>query len=420
MATVKGDVHDIGKNIVGVVLGCNDYEVIDLGVMVPCEKILQTAREQQVDMIGLSGLITPSLDEMVHVATEMEREGFDAAAADRRRDDQRQAHGGQDRAGVSRAGHPRQGRLALRRRRRSAEPARAAKPSSTARTAPSRRRSAKRSPSAAQRKLVPYAEALRTALRHRLGTPPNRRAGVPGHADARATSRWPRSCPYIDWSPFFMTWELKGKYPAIFDDPDVGAEARELFDDAQQLLRADRRARSCSTAHAVYGFFPANADGDDIVVYTDEIAHARSGCASPCCASSGSARARRRSAAWPTTSPRSASGVADYLGAFAVTAGRRASRSWSQQFKADHDDYNAIMVKALADRLAEAFAELLHERARRDWGYGRDEGLSQGRPDRGEVPRHPPGRRLSRPAPTTPRRRRSGACSTSRAPPASA
>ena len=170
MATVKGDVHDIGKNIVGVVLGCNDYEVIDLGVMVPCEKILQTAREHGADMIGLSGLITPSLDEMVHVAREMEREGFTDSAPDRRRDHQRQAHGREDRAAVSRAGRPRQGCLAQRRRGRSAEPRPRPAASSTAQNrAAAESRTARRSPAAAQRKLVPYAEARRTPVRHRLG-----------------------------------------------------------------------------------------------------------------------------------------------------------------------------------------------------------------------------------------------------------
>ena len=269
MATVKGDVHDIGKNIVGVVLGCNDYEVIDLGVMVPCEKILQTAREQQVDMIGLSGLITPSLDEMVHVAREMEREGFAAAAADRRGDDQRQAHGGQDRAGLSRDGDPRQGRLALRRRRRPADAAGAEARSSTARTAPLSRRereSVRQAPAA-------QAGALRRGgaapLRHRLeggADLPCRRSWARGCC---ATSRWREIVPYIDWSPFFMAWELTGKYPADPDDPKVGTEARKLFDDAKRLL--DRIVdEKLLTANAVYGFFPANADGDDIVVFTDE------------------------------------------------------------------------------------------------------------------------------------------------------
>ena len=221
MATVKGDVHDIGKNIVGVVLGCNDYEVIDLGVMVPCEKILQTAREQDVDMIGLSGLITPSLDEMVHVATRDGARGLSDAAADRRRDDQRQAHGGQDRAGVSRDGHPRQGRVAERRRGGQADASR------------TRRRTLDRDNRAAQQK---ERESVRASASSASWSPTPRRcngasastgktAPIAAPAFTRratccATSRWTKIVPYIDWSPFFMAWELTGKYPHILNDAD--------------------------------------------------------------------------------------------------------------------------------------------------------------------------------------------------------
>ena len=307
-------------------------------------------------MIGLSGLITPSLDEMVHVAREMEREGFDDAAADRRRDDQRQAHGRQDRAELSRAGRPRQGRLAVRRRRRPPEPPRAARRARPREPRRRRSRSATASPSAAQRKLVPYAEAVAPPVRDRLGRrrrSPARRSSAPRCCDDFPLAEL---VPYIDWSPFFMTWELKGKYPAIFDDPVVGAEA-------PRAVR--RRPRRCSTgssreqlltANGVYGFFPANTDGDDIVVYTDESRTAER------------LRFPMLRQQWERegqTTFRSLadyiapvdSGVADYLGAFAVTAGLRASTSWSHEFEADHDDYNAIMAKALADRLAEAFAE---------------------------------------------------------------
>ena len=194
MATVKGDVHDIGKNIVGVVLGCNDYEVIDLGVMVPCEKILTTAREQQVDMIGLSGLITPSLDEMVHVAKEMEREGFELPLLIGGATTSAKHTAVQDRAGLSRTGGPRQGRLAQRRRGRAADAAgrRArARPRESRR---SRRRSARAFAKRRQRKLVPYAEARAAALPHRLDERADRRAVVPGRARAATISRWRRSC----------------------------------------------------------------------------------------------------------------------------------------------------------------------------------------------------------------------------------
>jgi 5-methyltetrahydrofolate--homocysteine methyltransferase len=371
MATVKGDVHDIGKNIVGVVLGCNDYEVIDLGVMVPCETILKTAREAEVDMIGLSGLITPSLDEMAHVAREMEREGFDVplliggattspkhtavkiapayhgpvvhvkdasrcvGVVDRlNRDDQRAAYLSEVRAAQQRE------RESFAQRR--------------------------------QRKFVPYAEALRRRFTIDWSTADLPRPSFLGAKPLRDVPLGDL-VPYIDWSPFFLTWELKGKFPRIFEDPVVGGEAKKLFDDARALLDQIVRQRLLS-AHGVYGFFPVNSDGDDIVVYTDD------------------ARATER-ARFPMlrqqweregqTSFRSladyiapvSSGRADHLGAFAVTAGV-GSNELVARFEGDHDDYNAIMAKALADRLAEAFAEYLHAQARRDWGYGLGECLS--------------------------------------------
>lgn len=372
MATVKGDVHDIGKNIVGVVLGCNDYEVVDLGVMVPCETVLRRAREEHADMIGLSGLITPSLDEMAHVAREMQREGFEVplliggattspkhtavkiapayhgpvvhvkdasrcvGVVDRlTRDDQRP----QFLAEI--AGSQEREREAFSRRR--------------------------------QRNLVSYAEAFRNrfTIDWKASDLPR-----PAFVGTRTLRGFPLDElePYIDWSPFFMTWELKGKYPRIFDDPNVGGEAKKLFDDAQALLRRIVREKLLK-ANAVYGFFPANSDGDDIVVYTDE------------------ARKDVRTTfhmlrqQWQRdgqTTFRSladyvapvGAGLADHIGAFAVTTGLGCDELASQ-FERDLDDYNAILTKALADRLAEAFAEYLHERARRDWGYGREESLSK-------------------------------------------
>jgi 5-methyltetrahydrofolate--homocysteine methyltransferase len=371
MATVKGDVHDIGKNIVGVVLGCNDYDVIDLGVMVPCEKILQTAREQQVDMIGLSGLITPSLDEMVHVAREMEREGFtvplliggattsakhtavkiapayheivihvkDASRCVGVVDRLKRAEMKPDLDRENRAAQERERENFARRR---------------------------------QRKLVPYAEAVarRFTIDWRAAPVPR-----PGFLGTRVLRDFPLAelVPYIDLSPFFMAWELNGKYPAILDDPGVGDEARKLLGDANRLL-ARVLEQQLLHAHGIYGFFPANSDGDDLVVFTDDTR------------SKEHLRFHMLRQQWQRegqTSFRSladylapvSSGVADYLGAFAVTAGDGAAQL-VKSFKAQHDDYDAIMAEALADRLAEAFAELLHQRARRDWGYGKDERLS--------------------------------------------
>jgi 5-methyltetrahydrofolate--homocysteine methyltransferase len=372
MATVKGDVHDIGKNIVGVVLGCNDYEVEDLGVMVPCEKILQTARDRGADMIGLSGLITPSLDEMVHVAREMEREGFQiplligGATTSAKHTAVKIApayHGTvihvKDASRcvpvVDRLTRPEQ-KAELDRENRAAQ--------QRERENFARRR---------QRKLVPYAEAVQR--RFAIGWKASE-ITRPSFLGARALRDFPLDeiVPYIDWSPFFMTWEMSGKYPMIFDDPRVGKEARKLFDDANALL-CEIAAKKLLTANGVYGFFPANSDGDDIIVYADE---GRTSERARFC------MLRQQWEREGQTSFRSladyvapvSSRIPDYLGAFAVTAGV-GTEELVKRFEADHDDYNAIMVKALADRLAEAFAELLHERARQDWGYGKGENLSK-------------------------------------------
>jgi len=371
MATVKGDVHDIGKNIVGVVLACNDYDVIDLGVMIPCEQILKQARDRQVDMIGLSGLITPSLDEMVHVARSMEREGFElplligGATTSARHTAVKIAphyHGivihvkdASKSVGVVDRLRRTDARAELDSQNRAVQ--------DRERTAFSQR---------VQRKLVPYAEAVERRFRLDWNNPS---IAIPSFVGARTLLSIPleQIVPFIDWSPFFLTWELKGKYPRILDDAQLGPRARELFDDAQGLLRkivGEQRL----TANAVYGFFPANTLGDDIVVYTDESRRSE----------------RMRFPAlrqqWERdgqTSFRSLAdylapretGIADYLGAFAVTAGIGVE-SLVEQFERDHDDYNAIMSKALADRLAEAMAEMLHKRAREEWGFGRDERLT--------------------------------------------
>jgi 5-methyltetrahydrofolate--homocysteine methyltransferase len=372
MATVKGDVHDIGKNIVGVVLGCNDFQVIDLGVMVPCEKILQTARAHQADMIGLSGLITPSLDEMVHVAREMEREGFQVplliggATTSAKHTAVKIAPGYHEPVI-----HVKDASRCVGVVEKLTRPEQKAELDRDNRTFQAKERDtfARRR----QRKLVPYTEAFERRLKiDRQATPPAR----PSFVGPRVLRDVPlrELALYIDWSPFFMAWELRGKYPMILTDKDVGAEANKLFADAQRLLQ-DIVTNKWLTANAVYGFFPANSDGDDIVVFTDETRkHER-------------LRFRMLRQQWERegqtcfrsladyVAPLSA-GVADYLGAFALTAGI-GTDALVQRFEAEHDDYNSIMVKALADRLAEAFAEHLHERARRDWGYGREENLSK-------------------------------------------
>jgi len=371
LATVRGDVHDIGKNIVGVVLGCNDYEVIDLGVMTPAEKILETAREQNVDMIGLSGLITPSLDEMVHVAKEMERQGFQlplligGATTSAKHTavkiapcyhetvihvkDASRCVGVVDRL-IRKEAKPN-----LDRENRAAQ--------ERDREAFKKRR---------ERKLVSYADAVER--RFQIDWPHSPMA-KPAFVGTKALDvRLETLVAYIDWSPFFMAWELKGKYPGIFKDPHVGAEAKKVFDAANEMLRRFV-AEKLIQARCVYGFFPANSDGDDIVVWTDESrAHER--CRFP--------MLRQQWEREGQTSFRSLadylapveSTIADYLGAFAVSAGFGAHELVTR-FKKEHDDYSAIMAEALADRLAEACAEWLHERVRREWGFGADEKLSK-------------------------------------------
>ena len=371
MATVKGDVHDIGKNIVGVVLACNDYEIIDLGVMIPCEQILKQARERQVDMIGLSGLITPSLDEMVYVARSMEREGFEmplligGATTSARH------------TAVKIAPHYHGTVIHVKDASKSVGVVdRLKRPEARGEIDAQNRAGQERERTSftqrASRKLVPYAEAIARRFRLDWTDAP---IAVPTFLGARTFSAVPleQIVPFIDWSPFFLTWELKGKYPRIFDQPELGPRARELFDDAQGLLQkivAEKRV----TANAVYGFFPANTVGDDIVVYTDDTRQTE----------------RMRFPAlrqqWERdgqTSFRSLAdyiapretGIADYLGAFAVTTGI-GLESLVEEFERDLDDYNSIMSKALADRLAEAFAEMLHKRAREEWGFGCNESLS--------------------------------------------
>ncbi|HMF16819.1 MAG TPA: methionine synthase, partial [Gemmataceae bacterium] len=372
LATVKGDVHDIGKNIVGVVLGCNDYEVIDLGVMVPCEKILQTARENEADMIGLSGLITPSLDEMVHVAKEMEREGWQVPLL----------IGGATTSvkhtAVKIAPSYRQTVIHVKDASRCVpvvdrlmRPVQKTELDRENRVLQERERESFRK--RRERKLVSYDEAVQRRFQIDW---PSAELPKPAFLGTKVLRDIPLAdiVPYIDWSPFFMTWEMKGKYPAILKDPVLGKEATDLFATAKLLLQKITREKLLAV-HAVYGFFPANSDGDDIVVFKDEARNTEL------------VRFRMLRQQWEREGQKDfrsladyiapvASGKADYVGAFAVSAGFGASELVAH-FKKDHDDYNAIMAEALADRLAEALAEMLHERARREWGFGQDENLTK-------------------------------------------
>jgi 5-methyltetrahydrofolate--homocysteine methyltransferase len=386
MATVKGDVHDIGKNIVGVVLGCNNYEIIDLGVMVPADKILQTAREKNADIIGLSGLITPSLDEMAHVAKEMERQGFNLPLL----------IGG---ATTSKA------HTAVKIAPGYSQPVIHVLDASRAVSVVSKLINPKLKPAFTQAIKAEYQKlrdkhsgqktkpllSLEAARKRR--TPIDwKQSGLPKpdftgiriltsgpspeatHHVSRITLR--DLVPFIDWSPFFHTWEMRGRYPAILEN----AEAKHLFEDAQKLLD-EIVSKNLLSARAVYGFFPANAIGDDVELYTgdsrtqtlatfhflrqqmdkprDQFNHCLADFIAP------------KSSSLSTLNPQ----LPDYLGAFAVSAGFGVE-SLCEKFERDHDDYNSIMTKALADRLAEAFAEYLHKRVREEWGYGRGENLA--------------------------------------------
>jgi len=369
LATVKGDVHDIGKNIVGVVLACNNYEVFDMGVMVPCEKILERAKLEKADLIGLSGLITPSLDEMVHVAREMERQGFKLPLL----------IGG---ATTSRA------HTAIKIAPHYSEPvvhvldASRAVPVTTSLLS----ETGKDPFVAEHRAEYERLRAMHAAPRHKLVSLDEARArrtpitwrgediAIPVSPGVHVLEDFSLAVlrEYIDWTPFFHTWELKGVYPRILDHEKYGEQARIIFAEANVLL--DRMiANKSITARGVYGIFPANAVGDDVELYTDasrssvlETFHflrqqkddPKEGCRSLS----------------DYVAPK-ATNLRDHLGAFAVTAGIGLS-AFCDAFRAQHDDYNAIMAEAIADRLAEAFAECLHQRVRREWGYGEGETLT--------------------------------------------
>ena len=370
IATVKGDVHDIGKNIVAVVLRCNNFEVIDLGVMVPAETILQTAIKEKVDLVGLSGLITPSLEEMAHVAAEMQRQGFElplligGATTSARHTavkiapmyDQPVVHV----VDASLAVPAVENFLDDSRREAFIQKNRAAQ-----------ERDRELFAGRQEKNLVPYAEAFR----RRFQTDWDRiEIAKPSFLGLRTLEDYDLNelVNYIDWSPFFSTWELRGKYPAIFDDPNLGSEAKKLFAEAQALLQQLIQENQL-TAKAVYGFWPANSEGDDIILFADEC-RSRELVRFPMLRQQWERKGQKDFRSLADYIAPIESGRADYIGAFAVTAGHGCDEL-AAKFRAAHDDYNSIMVKALADRLAEAFAERLHKIARDDWGFGQAESL---------------------------------------------
>ncbi|HEX7880415.1 MAG TPA: vitamin B12 dependent-methionine synthase activation domain-containing protein, partial [Candidatus Eisenbacteria bacterium] len=369
LATVKGDVHDIGKNIVGVVLSCNNWNVIDLGVMVPCENILASAREHDAALIGLSGLITPSLEEMTHVAREMEREGFTTPLL----------IGG---ATTSRPHTAIKIAPAYSKATVHVLDASRAVGVATSLTSPEQRDAfvaenaaiqdeARRTHARKQERvtLLSIGEARARALRTDWATvdiPVPAFTGVRRVDDVSVADL----IPWIDWTPFFITWEMGGRYPQILDHPQMGEKARELYADAQAMLERIVTERWI-TPRGVYGLFPAETIGDDIVVTPPGGAPVR-------------LHTLRQQAEKDADQPNLAladfvapagSRRQDHIGAFAVTSGHGVAERVAA-FKKDHDDFNAILLEALADRLAEAFAEWLHARVRREWGYGAGENLT--------------------------------------------
>jgi 5-methyltetrahydrofolate--homocysteine methyltransferase len=370
LATVKGDVHDIGKNIVGVVLACNNYEVIDMGVMVPCEKILERAKAEKADMIGLSGLITPSLDEMVHVAREMERQGFKlplligGATTSR-------AH-----TAVKIAPHYSEPVVHILDASR-AVPVTTSLLSDEGKSAFVEQHRAdyevlRKAHSAPKLSVVSLeaARKRRTPIKWRTEDLP-----VPDFTGVRVLDNFPLATlrEFIDWSPFFHTWGLKGIYPRILEHPEHGAQARQVFSEGNALLDVIIE-KKLITARGVYGLFPASAVGDDVELYTDNTRgtvlerfhflrqQSNKEGSEPC-----------RSLA-DFIAPKEA-GLPDHIGAFAVTSGI-GLKELCESYRTKHDDYNAIMAEAIADRLAEAFAECLHKRVRNEWGYGCAEDLN--------------------------------------------
>ncbi|MBY6242561.1 methionine synthase [Methylosinus sp. Sm6] len=370
LATVKGDVHDIGKNIVGVVLGCNNFEIIDLGVMVPTAKILETAKAEKVDIIGLSGLITPSLDEMCFVASELEREGFSAPLL----------IGGATTSRVHTAvkispNYSKGQAVYVTDASRAVGVAQALMSRSSradyvAKTREDYEKVAEahaRAQADKQRVSLAAARANAFAIDWSAYEPPK-----PSFLGARVFASYDVAelVPYIDWTPFFQTWEFKGRYPALLDDPERGAAARQLFEDAQAMLARIVEERWFNPK-AVIGFWPANAVGDDIALFTGEGRVERLATLHTLRQQLLRRDGKPNVALADFVAPEGAG--ADYIGAFVVTAGAQEAKI-SERFARANDDYGAIMVKALADRLAEAFAERMHARVRREfWGYAADE-----------------------------------------------
>jgi 5-methyltetrahydrofolate--homocysteine methyltransferase len=370
LATVKGDVHDIGKNIVGVVLACNNFEVIDMGVMVPCEKILERVKAEKADIVGLSGLITPSLDEMVHVAREMERQGFKLPLL----------IGG---ATTSRA------HTAIKIAPHYSEPvvhivdASRAVPVTTSLLSEEGKsafvvqhranyEALRKAHAAPKQTVIPLeiARSRRAPITWRAEDIP-----TPSFTGVRVLDNFSLATlrEFIDWSPFFHTWGLKGVYPRIFDHPEQGAQARQIFEEGNALLDLIIE-KKLITARGVYGLFPANAVGDDTELYADEKREKvieRFHFLRQQANREGSEPCRSLS---DFIAPKE-TGLRDHIGAFAVTSGI-GLKELCDSYRSKHDDYNAIMAEALADRLAEAFAECLHKRAREEWGYGCAENLS--------------------------------------------
>jgi 5-methyltetrahydrofolate--homocysteine methyltransferase len=372
MATVKGDVHDIGKNIVGVVLACNNYEILDLGVMVPAEKILRIAREEKVDIIGLSGLITPSLDEMVHVAAEMERIGFVLPLL----------IGGATTSRLHTA-------LKIEPKYQKGPVVHVLDASKAVGVASQLLSEDTEKRDAFLEEISSGFEDLRIA---RAGKSNKRYVNLQGARANRFTTDWATYNPpvpqkkgvwaladydleeiraYIDWTPFFQSWQMAGKYPAILTDEIVGIEAKKLFDDANKMLD-DIIREKWIVANGVVGLFPARSDIDDIIIYTDEtytielkrVHHLRQQVIK--------APGQPNYCLSDFIAPLE-SGKTDYVGGFAVTTGLKIEDQ-VKRFEAQHDDYSAILLKALADRFAEAFAERMHERMRKEWwGFASDE-----------------------------------------------
>ncbi|MEP7168873.1 MAG: methionine synthase, partial [Bacteroidota bacterium] len=366
LATVKGDVHDIGKNIVGVVMACNGYDIVDMGVMVSCDKILAKAKEEQVDVIGLSGLITPSLDEMVHVAKEMTREGFTiplliggATTSKVHTAVKIEPHYAHTVVHVNDASRsvPVVSNLLSKELKENFI--------RTIKDENARTREYHKADRAKSNYIsIAKARENKFELNGAVVSKPNF-TGIKVFEDYSLEE----ISQYIDWTPFFITWEMKGSYPKIFDDKIRGAEAKKLFNEAQDMLQKIIKEKWL-TAKAVIGIFPANSNGDDILVY-DEVAKKQVAIFHTFRQQSQKLSEQKNLALSDFIKPQT-----DYIGTFAVSTGFGIEK-WIEKFEKDHDDYSSIMLKALADRLAEAFAELLHKKVRTEfWGYAKDEKLT--------------------------------------------